>query len=361
MEKIQITTPGIKKALKRYDNPQAIAEYIWNGFDATASCVKINYVANEMGGIDEITIKDNGFGIPYEKLRDKFTPFFESEKEIDPGARRTTSAVHGKNGVGRLTFFTFAGEAEWQTVYELNGKQYSYKITVRDDGLNNYSATEPKLVNKPTGTTVRFREVHDLIEADFYVDIADFLKREFGWFLELNRSKSFEIRINSQVFDYSSLIDERDQFEIALNGSNFNVRYIQWNESLNREYSRYYFIDSNDNERFKETTTLNNKGDQFYHSVFIHSDFFDQIDTTTVSIQDQYQLALLGHVKSDKEFKELMDRVDKYLRERRKPFLRNYTDKLIADLEKDNAFPDFGSNEWDKFRRSELEQVIREL
>jgi len=43
---IEITTPGIKKVLKNYNTPKAIAEYIWNGFDAKATKVEINYNLN---------------------------------------------------------------------------------------------------------------------------------------------------------------------------------------------------------------------------------------------------------------------------------------------------------------------------
>jgi hypothetical protein len=53
MEKIQITTPGIKKALRRYKIPRAISQYIWNGFDAQASNVKVVIDANEIGYINE--------------------------------------------------------------------------------------------------------------------------------------------------------------------------------------------------------------------------------------------------------------------------------------------------------------------
>ena len=36
------------------DYKKAIAEYIWNGFDAGATCVEIRYHANELGGMDDL-------------------------------------------------------------------------------------------------------------------------------------------------------------------------------------------------------------------------------------------------------------------------------------------------------------------
>ena len=53
MGQVQITVPGIKKALSQYNYCQAIAEYIWNGFDARATSVELHYKANEIGHISE--------------------------------------------------------------------------------------------------------------------------------------------------------------------------------------------------------------------------------------------------------------------------------------------------------------------
>ena len=55
----------------------------------------------------------------------------------------------------------------------------------------------------------------------------------------------------------------------------YDVIFVQWNRSLGQEYSKFYFIDSNNKERYKEATRLNKKSDEFYHSVYIKSSFFD--------------------------------------------------------------------------------------
>ncbi|WP_315822752.1 ATP-binding protein [Paraflavitalea speifideaquila] len=118
MANIEITGKGIQKVLSKFDFKQAIAEYIWNGFDAKATTVQFNYEANELGFVSRIAIIDNGYGINRTQLADKFSPFFDSQKAIEIESPKNTSAVHGKNGVGRLTFFKFASEAIWHTVYE---------------------------------------------------------------------------------------------------------------------------------------------------------------------------------------------------------------------------------------------------
>lgn len=112
VQKIELGSKGIKRVLCKYKPEESIAEYVWNGYDATASCVSINILHNSIGGIEEINISDNGYGIPFHQLNTKFKPFFESKKIIVRNSESNSSSYHGKNGIGRLTFFTFAGQAE---------------------------------------------------------------------------------------------------------------------------------------------------------------------------------------------------------------------------------------------------------
>ena len=58
-----------------------------------------------MSGISEISIKDNGIGIAKKQLNKKFKPFYELEKAEQTYERTRITGIHGKNGVGRLTFF----------------------------------------------------------------------------------------------------------------------------------------------------------------------------------------------------------------------------------------------------------------
>lgn len=77
--RIEISSKGIEKTLRKFDYLQAISEYIWNGFDAQATVVDVKLQQNVLGGIDQIVIADNGYGIDRRELDRKFTPFFESE------------------------------------------------------------------------------------------------------------------------------------------------------------------------------------------------------------------------------------------------------------------------------------------
>ncbi|MCY7279158.1 MAG: ATP-binding protein, partial [Phormidesmis sp. CAN_BIN44] len=277
-------------------------------------------------------------------------------KEIDPSASRTSSTVHGKNGVGRLTFFTFSSLAKWEIVYEKKGKKYKYIITVDALNLDNYVASDPVETLEPTGTTVYFQDIHTIIADNFNTNIKEFLCREFGWFLELNLAKKFSIKINDTEIDYrGTLIAEQEITQYKSEEHIFEIKFIRWLKSLNREYSRYFLISSAGDEKYTDTTTLNNKGDGFFHSVFIKSSFFNSGNVIL------YETSLYKHTKEGEAYKKLMDSVNRLLREKRKPFLKKVSDEILENFEKSGAFPKFKNNTWDQYRKSELETFIKEL
>lgn len=366
MEQIKITVPGIKKSLKSYDARRSLCEYIWNGFDAGASTVHLQYEDNGIGGINELTISDNGSGISYYTLDKTFEPFFESQKDFDAKVRNKVSAVRGKNGVGRLTFFKFASEARWHTVFS-NGDEASqmFTITVKSDTLNRYESTELITSAKQVGTTVEFVGLFEVTTFQFEREIIPYFKREFGWFLELNKLRNFQLLVNNEPLDYGDIIGDSEQLEETVDGIEFAIRYVRWNQSLNKEYSRYYFIGSDDMERYKQATTLNNKGDSFYHSLFVKSAYFDTLETVKLSIglevEDDSQLPLIGMERSDNVIRALLVRLNSYLHDKRQPFLRASADKLIESYEKDGVFPTYTKNDWDIFRHQQLEEFVRGL
>lgn len=354
---VQITSDGIKNSLKKYTPLKSICEYIWNGFDAKATEVHIETEENDFGRIACIRVTDNGYGIEKSLLDDKFKPFFQSEKIYDPNAK--LSDVHGKNGVGRLTFFTFASSASWTTVYCENDRNFEYTISIDSNELNQYKPNSPAPVEKPTGTTVEFINVasEDLTASS----IKEQLCKEFCWYLELNEEKNYKIVFNGETLDYSQLILETDSFEFIEDGIKppYKLKFICWRNRLN-EYSKYYYIDSNGDEKHKENTTYNNKGDSFYHSVYIKSSLFDTFDFNSNSEYEQLDIKrnVLYTKKSDR-FQSLMREVNQILFDKRRPFLKKHVSAVVESLEISSAFPNFDENDpLLNFRKSQVEEVI---
>lgn len=366
MEQIRITVPGIKKSLKTYDLKKSLAEYIWNGFDAGANWVSIEYIDNGIGGINRLAVADNGSGIDFHTLNNTFAPFFESQKDFDAKVRKKISAVRGKNGVGRLTFFKFSKIAHWHTVFgNGNSLRQQFTITVEADTLNTFQSSEPEPSSQETGTVVEFQGLFEATTFLFEDEVIPYLKQEFGWFLALNQPRHFALLVNGEPLDYGDIIGDQEQFQEAIEEQAFTIRYIRWNNPLNKEYSRFYFIGSDDRERFKNPTTLNNKGDSFYHSLFVTSSYFDEIEILNLALiaesEAGEQLPLFGLDRSDKVYRELINHLNEYLHRKRLPFLRASADRLIDNFERDGVFPNYPNNGWEIARHNQLEEFVRGL
>lgn len=354
---VQITSKGIRNSLKRYTALKSICEYIWNGFDAKATQVNIEIIYNELDSISSIKISDNGYGIDRDSLDEKFTPFFQSEKIYDPNIKQ--SDVHGKNGVGRLTFFTFASQATWTTVYSRDNINYEYTIAIDVNDLNHYNHNDPVVVEKSTGTSVEFINVNS--EEFTISSIKEQLCKEFCWYLELNEDKGYKILINGEKLDYTNLILEKESVEVNEDSIKppYVAKFICWKLKL-AEYSKYYYIDSNGDEKQKENTTYNNKGDSFYHSVFIKSPLFNNFDFKSNSENEQIDInGNIIYTKRSNNFQLLMREINQKLFDKRRPFLKNHVSEVIESLEINSAFPNYDENDpLLSFRKSQVEEVI---
>ncbi|RZK46599.1 MAG: ATP-binding protein, partial [Pedobacter sp.] len=58
----KITAKSIQQSGLPSDYKKALAEYIWNGFDAGADTVSLDFNANALGGLEHFSISDNGSG-----------------------------------------------------------------------------------------------------------------------------------------------------------------------------------------------------------------------------------------------------------------------------------------------------------
>lgn len=366
MSEVEITSLGIKKALKSFSPVESVTEYIWNGFDAGATTIDINAEFTELGAITKIEIIDNGDGIIYEDLSKNFKRFLESQKNIK--RQNDEMTIKGTNGYGRLTFFTFAQTATWDSIYFKDGVCYNYQIKVIQDKLNNFEPTVPvKLTTLKTGTKVTFNGIFATVNKGFVDTILiKHLKSEFAWFLELNKEHDFSINVNGVKLKYSDIISDSDDFQHIITDFtgkteyNFKCKFLQWNQKLNDEYSRFYFLNDKNKLKSHKTTRLNKKGDNFNHSLIVQNDFFDLVNTEIhEDVNGQYKL--FAEPANYKIFNKLIDDLNDYLKKKRRPFLHIQANTLIKTYEKEKVMPVFGNDPWDNIKKEGFECLVREL
>lgn len=355
---VEITSSGIKKILDKFSAEKAIAEYIWNGFDAKATEIHLDFTiaSKELDTYSKIQISDNGEGIVFEELNQRFKKFLESNKAKISSKNDLT---RGKNGYGRFTFYRFSNSAKWNTTYVKGNNLKNFTISINSETLTSYNKTEPIYVSNKVGTTVTFTGIDTSISANFINKILKpYLIKEFAWFLELR--DEHKLFVNGEELNCSSIIQEVDSFLISKNDEKFECKYIQWSQKNNDESSKFYFLNNELELKNTKTTSLNKKGDGFYHSLIIESDFFDEINTEEDKDESK-TLKLFSNSDNYKLFKDLLDDLNSYLRKKRKPFLNVQAKKLVEKYEEESVFPKFTDNEWDKVRKESLETLVKEM
>jgi DNA topoisomerase VI subunit B len=156
----------LRKVASTRDFIKAISEFVWNALDADAPYTSVELVRNTLGGLESIAIRDNGTGITRARAEHDFESLGESWKLHAARTPVLGRALHGKEGQGRLRFFSLARRAVWDTVYKESGKRYRLKIEIDADQLSSSSVSEPEEVpaKTPTGTTVELAPLKETFD-----------------------------------------------------------------------------------------------------------------------------------------------------------------------------------------------------
>lgn len=156
----------LQKIASTRDYIKAISEFVWNALDADATIVRVKFARNALGGLQSIVIIDNGTGITKERAEHDFESLGESWKLLKTHTPLLSRVVHGKEGQGRLRFFSLARKAHWTTVYEVSGKRYRLTIDIDADRLQTSDVSDPVPVSSETssGTTVELSPLKDTFD-----------------------------------------------------------------------------------------------------------------------------------------------------------------------------------------------------
>lgn len=344
------------------DYKLAICEYLWNGFDAGATQVELNYSANEIGSITYMSIVDNGCGIDREKLYESFGAYMDSPKKRM--SYQNFGQVRGKQGKGRYAYNCFATKAKWTSVYRSSeGLLLQHTISIsaeNNDKVETNDSKECKVVHTATtGTIVSFDDV-GLSAAELESQtFMDYLRREFAAFLNLHNDKS--LLINGKALDYQMLIAQTDSFtECITSGSleySFEINYIRWERKIKENYYSY-FLDANKYLQYRMTTTLNNKDIEFHHSIYISSSYFNDFNH---SIDNAEEDIYGNKTPNDAIFKMLWRRVLSRLHSYQKQYITDEASKKLIQNYDEKGIIRKPCNKYDEYLVKDLKTTIKEL
>ena len=363
--KVQINNESIESIIKK-DYKEALVDYVLNAFEANATEVAIITATNVLGGVEVISIADNGTGIDHKTLEQTFGSFLSSNKQM-----RLKPINLGRNkGRGRYAFISFANTAVWHTVYKDGDSLRSYSIRI-NAGAKDYfdfdeETNDVTVENANTGTTVILQGINTLSDDLMSImHIEKPLLNAFASFLYLNRSKGYKITIDGKAIDYTKLIDTNlsEDKKLTVDDHEFTVYFIKWIEDIKSRYF-FYFLDSISQEKYNKHTKFNNNAIEFCHSVYIESDYFDDfiplIDSNTPDEQSVLWETKTKNQRSE-TFKKLLKALNEFVGAKLKAFVKADADRLVNKIKSEDGFPNFGDTAFDKRREEELISVVKEI
>ncbi|MGJ5044627.1 ATP-binding protein [Bradyrhizobium sp. HKCCYLRH1062] len=156
----------LQKVASTHDHVKAISEFVWNALDADAKRTSVEFERNALGGLESIIIRDNGTGISRERAEHDFESLGESWKRANARTPVLSRAIHGKEGQGRLRFFSLAQRAHWDSTYEQNKTLFKLTIDIDADRLEISNVSDPIPIDatSSTGTIVQLAPLKDTFD-----------------------------------------------------------------------------------------------------------------------------------------------------------------------------------------------------
>ena len=342
------------------DYKAAISEYIWNGFEANAKKVSIEYTLNEAFGVKELIIKDNGDGINYDELGETFGAFLASKKNL-LSLQIKSKANKGK---GRFSFIAFSSNAEWHTVYKDNNVYKEYDINMSSDKKEVIDCSEPQLSDRQeTGTEVKFTNINTLTAENMGFEIIEpALLKDFAWFLYLYKNKNVEIVVNDEKIDYEKYINTElsEKSMVTIEGYRFEINLVVWQESISEKFCCYYFDDKNV-LKGNRTTTFNRNTVNFNHSVFVKSEFFDDKENV-IGDHDDTQINMFEYPDEKKILKKLHKEIQMLIEKKISVYLSDKAEEAVeAMITERKTFPEFPDDVYGQMRKNDLKRVTKEI
>ena len=357
---VGLASGSIKAAGLPQDPIQVLVEYIWNGFEAGATEVSIDFRQNEMETIDTIVIKDNGKGIDYQKLDDTFSVFLESVK-----ASTSEHLKPKKNqGKGRYAFLAIAHNALWHSTYRKDDTLMSFSLALDDVLCNEYELSEESISeDQTTGTTVTICNFLKPIDGDFKREkLEQVMLNRFAWFLYLNRTKGVKISIDGVELDYTQYINEDLTHEatLTIDENKFTISIVVWNSKIDGSYKQYHLTPEY-HECESKPTGLNNNTVSFSHSVYVVSDYFDDYSPLPKG-SEQHGADVIGYKPNQaKTMNALQKNVANMLRSVYEEYMLAYADKAISAMKERSSFPKFSDDIYGHMKERDLVGVTKAI
>jgi hypothetical protein len=217
----------------------AIAELVWNGLDADATRINVDFETNALGGITSIRVTDDGHGITSADAISAFENLGGSWKRWDTHSKTKQRMLHGKAGRGRFQAFALGSVVEWTTRFKENETLCQYQIRGCFDQIGTFTIEEA--VEVPlgkSGTTVTICDIRNDFPSLMTEAALDDLAEQLA--LYLMKYTDVTVLYNGKEIDPLCVVENMEDFKLpAVSMDNGTVveselTVIEWKSSVSR-------------------------------------------------------------------------------------------------------------------------------
>lgn len=307
----------------------AIKEVIWNAFDSKSSVVFVDFIRNSITDtIEKIIIKDEGDGIPFNKVRTLFGSLGESWKK--EAKKNGDHSLHGQYGRGRFKTFSLGEVVVWSTTSDhIDGKvKYSIKGNVNNIKRFEISDAQP-LNDERKGTIVEIFNLAKGVDGLANENSKQAITKEYALYLTEYPAKKL-LYDNEFIRPSNVWLDKRDyhlgDVEIEGKAEVVVVSIIEWNFKTSREF---HYCDENGFSLFSESPGNVFRAYGVDFTVYIKSSF----------IKQKYEEGVLSIGDMNSGIRELKEKVIDVCRKHfvNKEFIQK--SKIVDDWKSQDIYP----------------------
>lgn len=211
--------------------PSVLSELVSNSWDADADNVKIDFI--DENDTKEITYSDNGDGMTFKELQDKYLVIGRNRRNQTPQKTTKGRKVIGKKGLGKLSVFGICDVIEVISVK--NGLENHFIMDLVEIKNSKQQSYPPKIIKKdePTkdasGTTLRLKKIRR--KSTFELDkIALSLSKKFLIFDEMETMLLFNGINQTPVTNDLKFKELNTEFNWTFPDKKFDENYKFWDK-----------------------------------------------------------------------------------------------------------------------------------
>ncbi|MWA05760.1 ATP-binding protein [Actinomadura sp. LD22] len=243
MRKVHIEArPDHLLRLARLKDPLgAVTEMIWNALDAEAFSIVVEVDVNELGGVEYLSISDDGHGMPNASCATFFGGLggsWKSTAKVSPNLKR---GLHGHSGQGRLRAFALGEQVRWvTTAVNAAGQPERTAISGSIDSPADFTVSDAEPVGNdvPVGTRMEASVPADFVGRLTESGTRDQLTSVFAPFLAANPDVT--ITYMGEILDPSTVWAHTAEYQVAAPATGERLtpdpvlRVIEWPHDVGR-------------------------------------------------------------------------------------------------------------------------------